>query len=282
MTSRIDAERILDALLAPDADRLPDRVVVAALTDIARTPQRRALRVPWRFPTMNSYAKLAIAAVVVVVVAIGGLALLRPGGSSGPGGAPTATPSSSATPSRSPAASPSSISTTAWVPFTSDRYGYTVSHPPTHTGLPPSTESATTFVAQAGRDFTFGTDRFDTEVGRVTGELTTQKLKNNALDWIMFGPAASQIGFWAFAETIPAGTSVDDIISQSVGTPDVPCESEPITIDGQPGRFDVCGDGASIAVVIVGDRAYVFLNGRGSVTKDLMLALLSTVQLPTP
>ena len=60
------------------------------------------------------------------------------------------------------------------------------------------------------------------------------------------------------------------------------CEPEPITIDGQPGQFDVCGDGLSIAVVIVGDRAYVFLQGRGSDAKDLMLAQLSTVQLPTP
>ena len=61
-----------------------------------------------------------------------------------------------------------------------------------------------------------------------------------------------------------------------------PCESELITIDGQPGRFDVCGDGWSDAVVIVGDRAYGFIQGRGSVMKDLMLAQLSTVQLPTP
>ena len=40
------------------------------------------------------------------------------------------------------------------------------------------------------------------------------------LDWIVFGPDGYQIGFWGFAETIPAGTSVDDIISQSVGTED--------------------------------------------------------------
>ena len=104
------------------------------------------------------------------------------------------------------------------------------------------------------------------------------------LDEIVYGADPCVIGFWGFAETIPVGTSVDDIISQSVGTahsrPD--CEPEPITIGGQPGRFDVCGDGLSIGVVIVGDRAYVFIQGRGSVTKDLMLAQLSTVQLPTP
>jgi hypothetical protein len=140
--------------------------------------------------------------------------------------------------------------------------------------MPPSKESAATFVAQAQRDFTFETDRrmFEAELGR----------ENTPLDWIVLGPDGYKIGFWGFAETIPTGTSVDDVISQSVGSPDDPCEPEPITIDGQPGRFDVCGDGMSIAVVIVGDRAYVFTQGRGSDTKDLMLAQLSTVQLPTP
>jgi hypothetical protein len=278
MTSRIDSERILDAFLASEADRLSDRVIDAALTDIARTPQRRALRGPWRIPTMNSYAKLAIAAVIVVVVAIGGLALLRPGGSSGTAGTaaatPSPTPSPSATPSPSTAASPSPISTTDWVPFTSPRYGYTVSYPPTHPGLR-SSGSAPTFVSSAQRDFTFGTDRFDAE------QPAPGRSENTPVDLIVLGPAGSQIAFFGFAETIPTGTSVDDVISQSGGISGVPCESEPIMIDGQPGRFDVCGYD-SIAVVIVGDRAYVFINGRGSMAKDLMRAQLSTVQLPAP
>jgi len=68
MTGRIDVERILDAYLAPEADRLPDRVIEASLSEIARTPQRRALRVPWRFTPMHGFARAAIAAVVVAVV----------------------------------------------------------------------------------------------------------------------------------------------------------------------------------------------------------------------
>ena len=96
MTGRIDAERILDAFLAPDADRLPNRVIEAALTDIARTPQRRAMRVPWRIPTMNSFAKLAIGAAAVVVVVVAGIQFLPRSGPSGgqpnPTAAPTATP----------------------------------------------------------------------------------------------------------------------------------------------------------------------------------------------
>jgi hypothetical protein len=176
--------------------------------------------------------------------------------------------------SPSTAASPSQISTTDWVPFTSDRYGYTVSYPPTHPGLR-SSGSAPTTVSRAQRDFTFATDRFDAE------KPAPGLSENTPLDLIVLGPAGSQIAFFGFAETIPAGTSVDDVISQSGGISGVQCESEPIMIDGQPGRFDVCGYD-SIAVVIVGDRAYVFINGRGSMAKDLMKAQLSTVQLPTP
>jgi hypothetical protein len=284
-TPRRDPAALLSAYLAVGMEVLPDRVVDAVLDEVHRTRQRTVIG-PWRNPTMNSYAKLAIAAVVVVVVSVGGLVLLRPGDSSGPGGASTATPSPTRSPSAAPtpsrAASPPPISTTGWVQFTSDRYGYTISYPPTHAGMPGSTVSAPTFVGGAGRDFRFGTDLFDTEVGRVTGTPTIQKLTNNALDWIIFGPAESQIGFWGFAATIPAGTSTDDVISQSVGPIADPCESEPMTIGGLSGRFDVCGDGASIAVVIVGNRAYVFVQGRGSDTRDLMEAQLSTVQLSTP
>jgi hypothetical protein len=174
-------------------------------------------------------------------------------------------------PSPTSVSSPSPISTTDWVPFTSDHYGYTVSFPPTHTGLAPSTLSAPTFVAQAQRDFAFATDQFE-----------GMEIENGPLDLIVVGPDGSQIAFFGFAETIPAGSSVDDIIRQSVGGPTDACNSEPITIDGQPGRFDVCGDGLGIAIVIVGDRAYVFLNGRGSDARNLMLAFLSTVQLPKP
>jgi hypothetical protein len=196
------------------------------------------------------------------------------------GTTPTAPPRSASSPaaevdasapSPSPAASPSPISTTDWVAFTSGRYGYTVLYPPTNTGIPPCTENAPTVVTEAQRDFTFGTDQFE--------GLETE---NGPLDLIVFGPDDCQIGFFGFAETIPAGTSVDDIISQSVGGATDECEPEPITIDGQPGRLDVCGDGLSIAIVIVDDRAYAFLNGRGTDAKDLMKALLSTVQLPTP
>lgn len=106
MTGRSDTERFLDAFLAPEADELSDRVLEAALSDIARTPQRRALRVPWRFPKMPVMHRAAAAALaLVVLVGAAGVFYLNSGGFVG-GPNPTATPTPSPTPSASPTVTP--------------------------------------------------------------------------------------------------------------------------------------------------------------------------------
>jgi hypothetical protein len=117
MTRPIDAEWILDAYLAPEHDRLPDRVMDAALAEIARTPQRRAPRVPWRFPSMPATRATGVAAVVLVAaVAAGGLIYLR---STNPGvGGPKPSPS----PTLPPAI-------TGWTTYTSQVYGEMLSYP---------------------------------------------------------------------------------------------------------------------------------------------------------
>jgi hypothetical protein len=104
MKARSDTERILDAYLAPEADRLADRVIDAALADIARTPQRRSWWPAWRSNRMNTYAKLIAAAAAVLVVAVVGYQLLPR--NSGIAAQPTAQPSPTATPSPSATAIP--------------------------------------------------------------------------------------------------------------------------------------------------------------------------------
>jgi hypothetical protein len=109
MKARSDTERILDAYLAPEADRLADRVIDAALADIARTPQRRSWRPAWRSNRMNTYAKVIAAAAAVLVVAVVGYQFLPRNDNIG--GQPTAQPSSTAT--SSPTAQPSPTATSS-------------------------------------------------------------------------------------------------------------------------------------------------------------------------
>jgi hypothetical protein len=133
MNGRIDAERILDAFLAPEADQLPDRVIDAALADIARTPQRRALRVPWRFPYMPALSRATslVAAVLVVAVGVGVFAYLN-----SPGGSGQSTPAPTSSPTTEPTTAPTAASTpqptfdpTDLSTYTSAVYGHTISYP---------------------------------------------------------------------------------------------------------------------------------------------------------
>jgi hypothetical protein len=135
MSGNAETERILYAFLAPEADRLPDRVLDAALDDIARTPQRRALRVPWRFPQMPARLNAATVAAVVLVAAVGagGLIYLNSTSPDGFGGRPT--PSPTQIPTTAPTAAPTPRPTFdptdpgAWTTYTSAGYGFTMAYP---------------------------------------------------------------------------------------------------------------------------------------------------------
>ena len=120
MSGSSGTERILDAFLAPEADRLSDRVIDAALADIARTPQRRALRVPWRFSLMTNTMRAAAGVAIVAIVGVGVLAF----NFRSPGGGATDPP---ATPS--PAPTEGSQGITGWTTYTSEIYGITFGYP---------------------------------------------------------------------------------------------------------------------------------------------------------
>lgn len=105
MTQQRDIERLLDHWLSEGAGQAPDRVVDIVTDRIERQSQRPAWRLQWRPRTVNAYAKIAVAAAAVLIVAVVGYNIL-PGSSTSEGG-PAATPSPSATPSPVASASPS-------------------------------------------------------------------------------------------------------------------------------------------------------------------------------
>ena len=97
MKTERETTRIVRSWLEVGADRLPDRVLDSVLDELPAHRQRRRPQWPaWRFADMNTYAKMAIAAAAVLVVAILGYSML-PG--NGPGGQATPTPIVTPTPS---------------------------------------------------------------------------------------------------------------------------------------------------------------------------------------
>jgi hypothetical protein len=74
-------ERAARSFIEVGPTRAPEHAVDAALLRIRTTPQERALRIPWRFPTMTLPARL-LALVVLGALVLAGVAMLgAPGGS---------------------------------------------------------------------------------------------------------------------------------------------------------------------------------------------------------
>lgn len=105
MTTDQDLTRIVRSWLDEGVTALPDRVLDAVLDQVPATRQRRAMWPARRFADMNTYAKLAIAAAAVVIVAIIGYNLLPTRGGNSVG-VPAVTAEPSASPSPSGASRP--------------------------------------------------------------------------------------------------------------------------------------------------------------------------------
>ena len=98
MTTDNDFDRIAMAWLADGPDRLADRVMDTVVDEIHVTPQRHAMRLPWRFPSMTTPARVAAAAVIGVLAIGGAVFALGPGRSGVGGPGPTPSPTQSPTP----------------------------------------------------------------------------------------------------------------------------------------------------------------------------------------
>lgn len=177
---------------------------------------------------MNTFAKVAIAALVVIAVGALGLSVLRPPDPSGVGGQPSASPSPSPSPTFGatiiPEAAPALTET-----YTSERNGFSISYP-------------TGWVTRPATDpWTAGFPDF----GQTTGDIMYDPVLESNL-WIMVAsqPLAGKGGEqWA-----------DELLTGLSSTGECGSPVTPVTIDGGPGRL--CGDG-SLAATWAAERGYL-------------------------
>ena len=94
-------ERAARSWIEEGPTRAPDRPVDAALRTIELTPQERDLRIPWRMPNLKPMTRVAMMAVLAVVVVGAAVFALRP--SSNVAAPPSPSPAQSFAPSQSSA-----------------------------------------------------------------------------------------------------------------------------------------------------------------------------------
>lgn len=226
MSVNHDLERRIAAFYETEAPpAAPDWVLRDALATIDITPQRRVLvRVPWRFPPMNTYARLAVAAVAVIAIGAIGVAFLRPGTTPDIGGALSPSPSATPPPVPSPSAPPALTES-----YTSALHGFTVSYP------------AGWNVRVASRPWTAGIP-FQQDPSADLIETSS-----NRFLLVASQPLGSR-----------SGEAWSDAVSSNPDWGDT-CEpaSEQVTIDGASGMIVTHCDGTLTALVAVADRGYL-------------------------
>jgi hypothetical protein len=136
MNRRTDLELALDGYLADHGERLPDRVLEDALTEIDHTAQRRSPTLPWRFTPMSATLRLGLVAAAVIVAALGGIYLIGSRSSPNVAASPTPASPSPTAPSAPPGASASGIGGPAMSQFESPLYGYSIQAPSAYQFIP--------------------------------------------------------------------------------------------------------------------------------------------------
>ncbi|MBI2764083.1 MAG: hypothetical protein HYX54_10150 [Chloroflexi bacterium] len=217
--------------------RMSDHALLSALEEIHATRQRRAVGPAWRATPGSIFARVAIAALLVVAVGLLAVNVVsrQPDGSS-VGGPPT--PSSTADPTPSPSPSPSpahaidfpNLTTT----FVSPRNGFSVKHPD-RVALTPA-EQLLGFSKQVDDGF----DVVETGLAAVfKGASTTEFPDGDSTD-----------------QRVDEYLSGDNVLPGGCGVPR--SQQAEITIDGQSGRISRCPNRIE-ATVIAGGRLYLFI-----------------------
>ena len=98
MSAERHMTRIVRSWLRTDEHESADRVLDDVLALLDATPQRRLVWPTRRFADMNNFAKLAIAAAAVVVLAVAAINFLPRGGVGGSGASPSPSPSAKPSP----------------------------------------------------------------------------------------------------------------------------------------------------------------------------------------
>ena len=190
MTTNKEMERIVRSWLEPGLTTLTDDVLDPVLDQLPATPQRR----PWwparRIAHMSAFAKFAMAAAAVVVVAIVGYNLLGPSGASQVGGVPS--------PSAAPASSPAPLAPTTGAAIDAGRYRWT------------SPAVDVSFVLTNG-----WTGREDGLIVRNEGTPTDMSFRSN-----LPGTDSEVNSVYSDActgEPVPIGDTVDDLVAALEG-----------------------------------------------------------------
>lgn len=124
MTRRHDFDDQLRAWAELGDERLPADHLNAALAQIETTPQRRSLA-GWRFPPMNRFAPLALAATALVVVLLIGIGLILRSPNVGPSPIPGPTHSAALEPSATAEPSQRAAAWSATASMSEARSGHT-------------------------------------------------------------------------------------------------------------------------------------------------------------
>jgi hypothetical protein len=228
MTLDRDFERIASAWLADGPTELSDRVIDVVVDQIHLTRQRRAMRVPWRFPTMTMPARVA------ALIAVGALAIAGAIALSGIGGLSRSTPTPSATtqPSGNGAVPIPPLTQT----FQSPRNGYSVKYPDTWTATP------ATAVWQMGKGVAWG----DAAMDSLTGTTARLSVASQRVPAGQVGtPPISDIDWMtAYCMTgAPVGTTQADCASRVATWPVIKFGlfNGRVDLDGQPAPSGTIG-----------------------------------------
>jgi len=122
MTDDRSLERAARSWIEIGPTQAPSRAVEAALLRIDTTPQERDLRIPWRLPTMFTPARVAVAAVIGVLLLGGAYTFLGRSnqpvvGAPGLGASPSPSLGASSSPKASPGLSVDYTTLPGWIVF---------------------------------------------------------------------------------------------------------------------------------------------------------------------